>query len=126
MAKASAETKAARKAARDKWRDANPSAYEAKARRDLARRHSHRTDGKFSANDIDSLYDNQHGRCAYCRITLEGAYEIDHIEPIALGGTNDLSNIALVCRTCNRSKGSKTMMQWIGLSVEYVLAHGIN
>jgi len=33
--------------------------------------------------------------------------EVDHIYPIALGGTNEGSNLQLLCRFCNRSKGAK-------------------
>jgi 5-methylcytosine-specific restriction enzyme A len=30
--------------------------------------------------------------------------EIDHIIPLAVGGTNDLSNLQVLCRPCNRQK----------------------
>jgi 5-methylcytosine-specific restriction protein A len=30
--------------------------------------------------------------------------EIDHIIPLALGGTNDLTNLQTLCRPCNRQK----------------------
>ena len=33
--------------------------------------------------------------------------EIDHINPIAMGGTNDLNNLQVLCRHCNRSKGAR-------------------
>ena len=33
-------------------------------------------------------------------------FEIDHIIPLSSGGTYDLSNLQIVCRTCNRSKGA--------------------
>lgn len=34
-------------------------------------------------------------------------WEVDHIVPIALGGTNSMSNLQLVCKIANRSKGKK-------------------
>ena len=40
--------------------------------------------------------------------------EIDHIMPIALGGTHDADNLQILCRPCNRSKGSKHPDEWKG------------
>lgn len=31
---------------------------------------------------------------------------IDHIKPLAMGGTNDVSNLACTCFGCNQLKGS--------------------
>jgi len=39
-------------------------------------------------------------------IALE-SFEIEHIVPIALGGTNALDNLALACRGCNSRKNAK-------------------
>ena len=35
------------------------------------------------------------------------AFEIDHIKPLCEGGDNSTDNLQLLCRYCNRSKGSK-------------------
>jgi 5-methylcytosine-specific restriction endonuclease McrA len=35
------------------------------------------------------------------------SFEIDHIHPESAGGTLDLENLRLACRSCNRSKGCK-------------------
>lgn len=42
--------------------------------------------------------------CAYCG---EPATEIDHLVPVAKGGTDHLDNLVSACRSCNRSKGSR-------------------
>ena len=43
------------------------------------------------------------GRCVKCgsRENLE----IDHVVPLARGGSNRLENLQLLCRDCNRRKG---------------------
>jgi 5-methylcytosine-specific restriction endonuclease McrA len=33
--------------------------------------------------------------------------EFDHIKPFALGGTNDVKNIRLLCRNCNQREAFK-------------------
>jgi hypothetical protein len=43
--------------------------------------------------------------CQECGVT-EGPLEIDHIIPIANGGTNKLDNLQVLCLPCNRRKGA--------------------
>lgn len=52
-------------------------------------------------------------RCTYCGDT-DGPFDLDHIYPVSRGGTNDPSNLTLACAACNRSKGAKTLREWIG------------
>ncbi|WP_411292900.1 HNH endonuclease [Streptomyces sp. CBMA123] len=40
--------------------------------------------------------------CYLCQST--GANEVDHIVPVARGGTHDLTNLAAVCSACHRQK----------------------
>lgn len=49
--------------------------------------------------------------CAYCGDTI-GPFEIDHIHPISRGGTDDKENLAVSCKSCNRSKGVLTLEEW--------------
>lgn len=44
------------------------------------------------------------GCCAHCASTAE--LQIDHIHPIARGGTSDLANLQVLCGPCNRAKGA--------------------
>ncbi len=48
------------------------------------------------------------GRCALCGATKqERPLDVDHIKPRSKGGTNDPSNLQVLCSKCNRSKGNK-------------------
>lgn len=43
--------------------------------------------------------------CRYCR-SSEGELTIDHVTPVALGGTDDPSNLVACCKDCNAGKTS--------------------
>ena len=43
--------------------------------------------------------------CALCNKKKE--LEIDHIQPVSLGGNNDLKNLQALCRTCNAQKNNQ-------------------
>lgn len=55
------------------------------------------------------------GQCAGCLDVFRqiGNMQIDHIIPVHLGGTNELDNLQLLCRSCNVKKGTGTMPQLI-------------
>lgn len=51
-------------------------------------------------------------RCRECGASKdETSLEIDHILPVAKGGTNDINNLQTLCRECNRMKHTD---EWIG------------
>lgn len=61
---------------------------------------------------IDSLWDDQEGRCWLCDQPMERYDENspryrsrDHIIPRAMGGTNAWHNIMLACKECNTDRG---------------------
>lgn len=50
-------------------------------------------------------------RCGFCLLLqkyLPNMLRIDHIKPLAKGGTNDEVNLWLLCETCNGAKSDKT------------------
>ena len=54
------------------------------------------------------LHRLQGGKCVYCGVRLSmGLSHIDHITPIAQGGTNDEWNLQLLCPKCNLRKGDR-------------------
>lgn len=55
-------------------------------------------------------------RCRECGATnKETKLEIDHIVPVSKGGTNDITNLQVLCKTCNRAKYNRT---WVGGQVD--------
>ena len=53
----------------------------------------------------DEAFRLANGKCGYCDGQLKpGQYEYDHRKPVALGGTNDLHNIVVVCRASHADK----------------------
>lgn len=68
--------------------------------------------GKFTTDDIKTLYKMQKGRCWYCQKSIEDGYHIDHRIPLSRGGTNDPSNLVLTCPFCNLSKNDRLPHEW--------------
>ena len=75
-----------------------------------------------SKNIKQVLYKRQNGRCAGpCGEDGAGRaldldlFEVDHIVPRAKGGPDIDDNLQLLCPTCNRRKGSKTMRRFLEL-----------
>ena len=56
------------------------------------------------------LFGQQEGLCAGCRSEFPyRAFEVDHVIPQSRGGTDHISNLQLLCSSCNRIKGNRTM-----------------
>lgn len=48
--------------------------------------------------------------CQYCGQSAPNVLlEVDHIVPVASGGTNDVMNLVTSCRDCNRGKGAREL-----------------
>ncbi|MEW6048525.1 MAG: HNH endonuclease [Bacillota bacterium] len=48
--------------------------------------------------------------CRYCgRTTPQVVLEVDHIVPVAEGGTDDIENLVTSCYECNRGKGATSL-----------------
>jgi 5-methylcytosine-specific restriction endonuclease McrA len=59
----------------------------------------------YTQQDIKAMRVKQKGLCRICKADLDThGYHIDHIIPIARGGKGDLSNIQLLCPSCNIAK----------------------
>jgi 5-methylcytosine-specific restriction endonuclease McrA len=84
------------------WNEANPEATRARGRNYRARLFA--AEGEHTGDDIKALYAKQRGRCVYCNVKLGDSYHVDHIQPLARGGSNWPSNLQLTCERCNNRK----------------------
>ncbi len=62
------------------------------------------TKGGATAQDVREILARQQYRCAICRVSIKKRRHIDHIKPLALGGSNERTNLQGLCPTCNERK----------------------
>ena len=62
-----------------------------------------RTTGKEWRKIRKQVFKRDGEVCTYCGTKI-GPFEIDHKTPVAKGGSDNLENLVVSCRSCNRSK----------------------
>jgi 5-methylcytosine-specific restriction endonuclease McrA len=83
-----------------------------------ARDKRHRDAGKLSVETLQLVYENNIKQyltltCVYCLKPIKfGDDSLEHIVPLIKGGANNIENLAVACRSCNSSKGSKTLLEF--------------
>lgn len=87
------------------WREKNPAQVR-------IQRHNRRAlvlsaGGSLSKGLLAKLFELQKGMCPCCKQPLGDKYHMDHVMPLALGGTNTDDNIQLLRATCNQKKHAK-------------------
>lgn len=85
-----------------KWVANNPEKAAAAYRAKRARKKN--AAGSHTIEDIASIRDMQKDKCAICCTKLKGMGQIDHIMPLAKGGSDSRSNLQLLCSSCNAKK----------------------
>lgn len=63
-----------------------------------------------------ALYASQNNQCAVCSASEH--LEVDHIVALSRGGASDISNLQVLCLSCNRSKGAKDNDEWLSSRVK--------
>lgn len=100
-------------AAKRRHKYANDVQYRNKEKARLAiysrvRNHNKRTTGKITKGTFGTLIDRDGNKCLGClKSPPEVRLSIDHILPISRGGTNDISNLQILCVPCNSAKGAR-------------------
>jgi 5-methylcytosine-specific restriction endonuclease McrA len=64
----------------------------------------------FSTKERAALFVEHGGLCHLCEGAIQAGqtWDVDHVIPLALGGTNDTSNLRPAHSRCHRGIGSKT------------------
>lgn len=110
-----------RKLAKSKqWREANRERIHEMRKRWIAvntfrQRDQHRrrnirlaeVEQDFTPEDLRILRDYFEDRCLTCGCELNGKGQLDHWIPLMLGGATVRTNLVLLCKSCNLSKGAK-------------------
>lgn len=85
-------------------------------------------EGAINPEEIQALLDSARA-CAYCGAPFESMpfFEddrtIDHVIPLLRGGEHVIENVVVCCRSCNSSKGARTLDEWRAGERGHRLAH---
>lgn len=60
-----------------------------------------------------AVFERDDYTCQYCH-SRGGKLECDHVVPVSRGGLHDMSNLKTACFSCNRSKNTKLISEWMG------------
>lgn len=58
---------------------------------------------------VENIFKKYNYKCYYCS---DRATELDHVIPLCRGGMDVEDNLVPSCKSCNCSKGSKTVIEW--------------
>ena len=76
----------------------------------------------FSVSERSAVYTKTEGHCAICgKFVPYTEFTVDHIVPLAKGGSNDISNLQCACGVCNRIKQDILPEELMEKLVEIVL-----
>lgn len=83
-----------------------------------------RSDGrertKIQADLRQAVWDKTNGSCVYCgdHLTMQAgapnSFQVDHVLPVKLGGSDDPANLVPACANCNGRKHARTALRFMG------------
>ena len=94
-----------------RWNADNPEAGRIKNHARRARKNA--VGGVLSRGITEKLFALQRGKCPCCNQPLGDNYHLDHITPLALGGSNSDGNAQLLRAECNLKKSAKHPVQYM-------------
>jgi 5-methylcytosine-specific restriction endonuclease McrA len=69
----------------------------------------------FSAADRMVIYDRERGHCFHCGQPISfDAFHVDHLVPVAAGGSDEMDNLAASCAPCNLAKSDSIVVDGRG------------
>jgi 5-methylcytosine-specific restriction endonuclease McrA len=70
--------------------------------------------GQIDRRTVERLLALQQNRCAVCGIELTNvAFHVDHRTPLSRGGTNEFSNLQILCKSCNLRKSGRDPIEFM-------------
>lgn len=102
------------RAVKKAWAERNPENVLLHKRLSEARRRERRAGTKYldpQASAYASILTQD--PCAYCGGLAD---TLDHIEPIAAGGSTSWENLTAACRSCNSRKSDNRMLFWMAVT----------
>ena len=97
------------------WREANKEQANVHARISASHRRARKREaiGSHTFDELWAMAESQNWVCAYCEAPLFGEFQADHMTPLCRGGSNDWSNIAITCISCNATKRHRTAEEFV-------------
>ena len=89
----------------------------ARRRRKRARASVH---GTHTKDDLWAIYVAQRASCLYCGVHIPyfgPKSHVDHLVPIAAGGSNSAENLVWACAKCDEDKADMLLTEWPGLPI---------
>jgi hypothetical protein len=96
------------------WRTNNPEKVLENGRKGshVRRARKYKSGGSYTNDQIRELLKQQDWTCIYCSSSLREKRELDHIMPLARGGSNDIANLQWLCSPCNRKKRDRDPVEF--------------
>ena len=96
------ENKEAERRRKQEWEKNNRAACV--ARRNRRKTRETKAGGSFTGDEWIALCEKYNNRCLCCG--KKRKLTIDHVIPVSMGGTSDISNLQPLCKSCNCSKAA--------------------